>query len=343
MTQWQPPSFLFNLCSLAHALSFVFAEPPLDGVALTLAPASIISTCAGLSVAWNVLLAPCTLGEQLTYVRAGAAIAIIIGTICMGIFGPHAEVLRSPEEYIALMARPSALVYYAGLAGLVGVLTLLTLRMETNRAFPAALGGSLVGNQFLHKVVTEMINCAWFGSERPGCSADNPFNSWQIWVLGSLALVVSVTGLAVLALALRKSEALDSIPIYQGFQILIGAVSGAMVLQEQRSNNTAGVVLYCLSLLLIVAALALLAIREQPAGTCRVPDRVIVWPCYDDCAASTRRRLDALVGSAGPDLSVKLDKEAAPSTPARPKSEGLSESSRLLSGLTPGGANLLNT
>ena len=309
-------------------------------MALTLAPASIIATCAGLSVAWNVLLAPCTLGEQLTVVRAGAATAIILGTISMGIFGPHAEVLRSPEEYMALMARPSALAYYAGLAGLVGILTLLTLRLETNRVFPAALGGALVGNQFLHKVVTEMLNCAMSGAARPGCSADNPFGSWQIYLLGSLALIASVTGLTVLALALRDSEALDSIPIYQGMQILVGAVSGAMVLQEQTSNNTAGVVLYCLSLLLIVAALALLAVREQPAGTCRVPDRVIVWQCYDDCAASTRRRLDSLVGSAGPDLSIRLDKPAAaPSTPAR---AGPSESSRLLSGLTPGGSNLLS-
>ena len=57
--------------------------------ALSLAPMSIISTCAGLSVAWNVLLAPCTLGEQLTKVRVGAAAAIVAGTICMGVFGPR--------------------------------------------------------------------------------------------------------------------------------------------------------------------------------------------------------------------------------------------------------------
>ena len=50
-------------------------EPPLDSVALTLAPVSIISTCAGLSVAWNVVLAPCTLGETVRRAQPAAALA----------------------------------------------------------------------------------------------------------------------------------------------------------------------------------------------------------------------------------------------------------------------------
>ena len=83
-------------------------EPPLDSYALTMAPVSVISTCAGLAVVWNVVLAPCTLGEQLTQVRVGAATAIVLGTLSMGVFGPHAEVRYSTEQYLGLICGVAA-------------------------------------------------------------------------------------------------------------------------------------------------------------------------------------------------------------------------------------------
>jgi hypothetical protein len=70
----------------------IIFELPLEGFAFTLAPYSVLSACAGLGVAWNVILAPCLLGEQLTMVRTSAAAAIVVGTILSGVFGPHQEV-----------------------------------------------------------------------------------------------------------------------------------------------------------------------------------------------------------------------------------------------------------
>jgi len=63
-------------------------------------------------VVWNVLLAPITLGEQLTPTRKIGAFLICAGTVCVGLFGNHTEVDRTVSEYLELFARPASLVYY---------------------------------------------------------------------------------------------------------------------------------------------------------------------------------------------------------------------------------------
>lgn len=156
-------------------------EPPMDSFAMTLAPVSIVSACAGLSVAWNVLLAPCTLGEQLTVVRLLVAIAIVLGTVFMAVSAPHVEARRTAEEYVALMGRRNAVVYYALIGGLTAFFGALTWRFGgKRRLFPAALAALLIGNQFLLKVATELIMCSFSGASRAGCTHENPFLSWEI-------------------------------------------------------------------------------------------------------------------------------------------------------------------
>jgi hypothetical protein len=80
-----------------YVLGFLLGviEFPLDGFAFTFAPYSIMGACAGLGIVWNVVLAPCVLGEQLTVVRLSAAAGIVIGTFLTGVFGPHEEVRAS--------------------------------------------------------------------------------------------------------------------------------------------------------------------------------------------------------------------------------------------------------
>ena len=127
-----------------------------------------------------------------------------------------------------------------------------------------------------------------------------------------LAFVVSATGLVVLALTLRESEALDTIPVYQGTVIVIGAISGAFVLDEQKTNDARGISLYVLSLLLIVAALAMLAVRERSDGGCAVPDTPLKIPWFERIAKQTRGRIDRHIGAPEDELpSVTGSKEAA--------------------------------
>ena len=87
-------------------------DPAFDISAYSFAAQSIISPMAGMVVVWNVLLAPITLGETLTRSRKLGALLIVLGTLCVGLFGNHNSVDRSVDEYLQLFARPVALVYY---------------------------------------------------------------------------------------------------------------------------------------------------------------------------------------------------------------------------------------
>jgi multidrug transporter EmrE-like cation transporter len=310
-------------------------EPPVDSVALTYAPMSIIAACAGLSVAWNVVLAPCLLGEQLTMMRVGVAATIVFGTVLIGVFGPHTEVRHTASEYMELLVRPASLVYYGCIVLLGCLVGSRIVRSEGERALPAVLAALGVGNQFLLKIATELIACAVYGASREGCTDRtgtyvNPFDSWEVYVVSALAFGISTAGLAVLALTLRDAEALDTLPIYQGTVIVVGAVSGAIVLQEQQNNEAWRIMCYCFSLLLVVVSLALLALRESPSAppSLRLPDRPISWPWYEATAATMRKRVFACV-------SMRSDALPLVAVPAKGAGQP-SEASGLLTGGTKG-------
>lgn len=62
---------------------------------------------------------------------------------------------------MTLLKQPPAIAYYLLLLAAVGLLAAYARRV---RACAAALGGALVGNQFLLKVVSELVNCAMHDS-----------------------------------------------------------------------------------------------------------------------------------------------------------------------------------
>ena len=96
-------------------------DPIFDVAAYTYAAQSIIAAAAGLVVVWNVLLAPYTLGEALTRERKLGSALIFAGTLLVGVSGSHAEVERTPAQYLSLFARPEACAYYASFAAWIAV------------------------------------------------------------------------------------------------------------------------------------------------------------------------------------------------------------------------------
>ena len=87
-------------------------DPAFDVSAYAFAAQSIISPMGAMVVVWNVLIAPCTLGETLTWSRKAGAGLIVIGTLFVGFFGNHNATEYTVDEYLQLFARPTALGYY---------------------------------------------------------------------------------------------------------------------------------------------------------------------------------------------------------------------------------------
>lgn len=130
----------------------VVVDPVLDMLAFSMSSQTIVSACVGFVVMWNVLLAPTLLGERLTRLRVIACILILIGTVLVGVFGPHEERTRSEEEYFALLGSPSALVYLFIISNFVAFAWWRWSQTGAHaRIWGAILGGSLAGNNFAVK------------------------------------------------------------------------------------------------------------------------------------------------------------------------------------------------
>ena len=234
-------------------------DPIFDAGAYSFAAASIITACAGMVIVWNVLLAPYTLGEPLTRPRMWGSAMIAVGTIFTGVFGNHTEVNRSVEEYLELFSRPAALVYYGCMVAAVAFCWVKgrdpNLSPQMSGYYMSTVAGILAGNTFTTKAVVEMVECV---SESSAHCESNPFLTVWPYVFICGTLVFSGGSLLILAIALRGSEALASITIFEGFMIITGAVQGNIVMDEARDVDWINFVGYCENVFLILAGLGVL-------------------------------------------------------------------------------------
>jgi len=241
-------------------------DPAFDISAYSFAAQSIIAPCAGMVVVWNVLLAPITLGEQLTWTRKLGALLICLGTICVGLFGNHSEVDRTVAEYLELFARGASLVYYFLFVLWSAVCWHFYKRGSpyVSGFFVGAYGGSLAGNMFTTKAVVEMLECLATSEEGvPSGCEQNPFLTPWPYLFILISLTLACVSLYLLALGLTKFEALYMITVFEGFMIISGAISGNVVMYEAEGQPLYMLVLYSLAILLILLGLYILCRGEQ--------------------------------------------------------------------------------
>ena len=111
-------------------LLVVLIYPAANIGALEFAAQTVISTVTGMVVVWNILLAPCTLGEDMTTKRMTSAVIIMLGIVGAGSFGAHYEVDRTPDSELAQLGRPASIVYYIILGLTISVGYFIVLKNE---------------------------------------------------------------------------------------------------------------------------------------------------------------------------------------------------------------------
>jgi len=264
-------------------------DPAFDIAAYGFAAQSIIAPMAGMVVVWNIIIAPFTLGEQLTRPRVVGALFIVLGTLCVGIFGNHKEHKRSVDEYLELFSSGLALTYY-----FVFALWSATCTYYYYRGTPfvsgfsiGALGGSLAGNMFTTKAVVEMLKCVGTREEDDPCEigcAYNPFFTVFPYLFMLISLTLACVSLYMLAVGLRTFEALYMITIFEGFMIVSGSISGNLVMYEMEGQPTSSLSFYRLPLIAcmqvrdggaadLLAQLLLHRHPRHPRGPLRAPRR----------------------------------------------------------------------
>jgi len=232
--------------------------PALDALAYSVAAQSIVSSCSGLAVAWNILLGSQFLGERLSVSRTVGAIVILAGTVGVGASGNHEDqVVLTGADYLAIYTRPAALIYYTVIFGFWVLACSVRFKFTDRRTaalLQAAFGGCIAGgSQFLTKAASSLL--------RDGFK--DVLHTTEFWILLSLNVLIHWLGIYMLALSLRKLEALEGVALYEGCSILGGALSGMIVLQEGQGQPVVKLTFFGISMGVVL--FGLLCVGRYPS------------------------------------------------------------------------------
>lgn len=266
-----------SYCLVTLGLVFTAGIDPIFNIAaLAFATQAIVSACGGFVLVWNVLLAPCILSENLTRIRLMASIFILVGTIGVGLTGPHYEIVRTEAEYFELFLQPQSLVYMGLLVAFCALAAWRWRRAPDTdgRSWGAVLGGAVQGSNFFLKAAIAVVQCSVYPTA--GCLDHNPWRSWQVYAVIAMAAAAAAGGLLILALALRHSEALDAVTIFTGTQLVFSALSCNIVLNENQMS-------YSWIIMLCAHARAHAALSHRGAFACTWSFSCRPWRSHIRC------------------------------------------------------------
>jgi len=319
----------------------------MDLFALSYTDQTIITSCGGMAVVWNMLIAPMTLGEAVTKSRLIGSAIIVTGTIMAACSGNHYDVEWSTEQYLELLKQPQAIWFYA-IWGSGSILLILLLcrtpspsmaslpdgdrnelppkpgwtqgalahelnetEGEEDRAkrsccpafstsddrsergfFWGMLAGFIAGNSWATKTCVSLLACSWDGTCGPDEGWDNPLT----WGFGAMTAVIHIGAYLIIIWALKYYDALVVVTSSDAFTIVVGAVSGMLVLEEAQIPplTPAGLACYICAIVVIVIGLSIILLRKHCIGD----DGIIrtVAGCYQQCGVTMR----------GPDIPASV-------------------------------------
>ena len=316
----------------------------MDLAALSYTDQTIITSCGGMAIVWNILIAPMTLGEAITKSRLTGAVIIVLGTILAAISGNHYDVEFSSAQYLELLKQPQAIAFYAVWGGGSILLILMLCRKpkpvgaadsdgadskkeplaededadkdikrscwstlfsfcttsgdRNTRGFMwGMLAGFIAGNSWATKTAMSLLGCTWGGNT---CEAGEGWDNPLTWGFGTMTLVIHVGAYIIIIWALKFYDALVVVTTSDAFTIVVGAVSGLLVLEEAQIPplSTAGLTCYIIAVVVITIGLSVIMWRKR----C-VKDDGILMPlalCYGGCGF-TMRDPDLPVSAQNPD------------------------------------------
>lgn len=262
--------YMFKV-SLSLGLALNTAVGPIvDMLSYMFAPQSLIAPLGGLDVVWNTMMAPCTLGENLTLPVIWGATLIAAGAIVTSLFGSHDDKEYDLESMKTVFTRPSVLIYLVLLAAW---LAFNILALQPHSAAPRgqpwlsgspirglSLGltaGSISGNMFCVKGFVELLQT----SVRDGDAG--VWAHWLPYVLLVGAVTFALSNVYFLTKAMREYEVLFMGAVFEGSLIVSASVSGCVVYGDLEALETYRIVIYFMALASIVAGIMTVAIAYR--------------------------------------------------------------------------------
>jgi len=265
------PEFNGVICAPYWVIGLVLlvAVPfPLDLVAFTLAPQSLVVPLTGVTLVLNQVLAPWMLNEKLTRLDWIATGVICVGIVCATAFGSHCSYRYTLQQMVDLFEETVFIVCEVIWLVMCAFCTFWVMggaerfydeQGAINRSRSVAfavLSGSVGGQQQIFlKATGEMIEASLDDSGE--WDRFEPY----MFILG--CVVFAVGQIMLLNKGLVLWTAVKYLPIYNVALILCSTTFGGVFYKEMESLDTVGLIMFPLGVAIVVAGSMILALKQD--------------------------------------------------------------------------------
>ena len=243
-----------------------------DFVAYGLAPQSVLTPLGGMVLVWNVLISTCFFGEKAGKREWLSTIVIFLGTTVSVIFADHYSPIYTADHIFILYGNPYFVAYciiipiFAG-----GHYILLKYIQKHNLSHPSypnhamwqtleclGYGGTAgtLGSQAIlfAKQAMELLKAN-------AVLGDNIWIRWQLYLIILAIPIFLAANITFLNAGLRHYSALQTVPIYQTYWMIIGTISGLIYFKEIDEMSTNAKVFFWIGIITSVIGIVILSGR----------------------------------------------------------------------------------
>jgi len=265
------------ICSPTWILGLVLlvAVPfPLDLVAFSLAPQSLVVPLTGVTLILNQVIAPFILKEKVTCIDWVATAVITVGIVFTTAFGSHCSYEYTVDQMIDFF---DPLAFQIAESFFVvsmifcwwwvtwGAESLCSeAKVDQHKALAYGYMSGAVGGQqqiFL-KATGELLETSVNGK--------GEWDRWEAWLLTLSCVVLAVGQIQLLNKGLGLWTAVKYLPVYNVCLILCSTTYGSIFYQEYKGLDELGYIMFPIGVTIVVAGSLVLTLKNE-AGTTQDP------------------------------------------------------------------------
>jgi len=244
-----------GMCIFYFGAVCLIINPSIDVVSYFFASPTLLAPLAGLTLIWNIILAPVILSERLSFYTIGGSMSALIGCILVGAYGPrHDREFENMDEIMTLFSDPSFMLYMSCCSTLIlFLLSIIYWELFSDFWIKLAYGittGSLGGFFIFLKCAIELVQM-------------NVFDRFFTWFIIFIASALPLCGLVLLNNSLKTYDSLFVLPIFHASLVLTGSTSSIVLFQDLQELSAHRIHCYIVAIGLICFGVLLVSFHTD--------------------------------------------------------------------------------
>jgi len=248
-------------------LLMVLVPFPLDMIAFSLAPQSLVVPLTGFTLVLNQVVAPCVLKERVTCQDWVGTGVICSGIVLTTAFGSHCSYVYSVDQMMDLFdKRPFQI---AELAFIISTLVCWICAYCGERGFIqsspvsrsilyAYMAGAVGAQQQIFlKATGEVFESSINGDDQWG-------SKWECYLFIALCVVFAIGQIYMLNKGLALWSAIKYLPLYNVILIVLSTAYGSLFYEEYKDLDIYGIICFPIGVLIVAVGAAILGCKDEP-------------------------------------------------------------------------------